>query len=409
MACELLTGSIPEPRVAKLKTIRDRNKQFVDTALVLYFPGPHSFTGEDCLEIQCHGGRAVVSRILQILSEMPHLRQATAGEFTKRAFESGKLDLVEAEGLADLITAETEMQRRLAAEQSSGGLSRLYDTWAKRITHARAMIEAEIDFADEDDVPGSVSQQVWHDMESLLQELTDHLDGAEAAEIIRDGLKVVIMGEPNVGKSSLINALVKRDVAIVTDIPGTTRDILTADMDINGYAVRFYDTAGLRQSDDVVEREGIRRAQLAAAEADLVLFLRDLSVPPRPESGLPEVPVLRVGTKADLAFDKDWEGQVDVRISSPTGAGLNDLTRLLSDHLNRLTHSSMALPTRQRHVQNLEEARKALGDACFNSNSGLDLRAEQLRVAAVSLGRITGSVDVEDLLDRIFSQFCIGK
>ncbi|OJU86366.1 MAG: tRNA uridine-5-carboxymethylaminomethyl(34) synthesis GTPase MnmE, partial [Shinella sp. 65-6] len=270
-----MCGTVPAPRHAALRSIRDRNGDVLDEGIVLFFPGPHSFTGEDSAELQIHGGRATVKAVLAALAEFEGMRAAEAGEFSRRAFLNGRMDLVEVEGLADLIAAETEIQRRLAAEQASGGLSRLYDSWAKRLTHARAMIEAELDFADEDDVPGSVASQIWDDMHALQQDILNHLADARVGEIARDGLKVVIAGPANAGKSSLLNYLAKRDIAIVTDIPGTTRDVLHVDLDISGFAVRLYDTAGLRETEDIVEQEGIRRTWLSMAEAHLVLLLSD--------------------------------------------------------------------------------------------------------------------------------------
>lgn len=408
----LMGGRIPEARFASLTSIRDRNNQLIDSALVLRFEAPHSFTGEDCLEIHCHGGRAVVMKLLEELTSFPGARHAAAGEFTKRAFENGKIDLVEAEGLADLITAETEMQRRLATEQTTGGLSRLYNNWAERITHARAMIEAELDFSDEDDVPGSVASQVWRDMRNVHGELDEHLQLAGSGEIIRDGLKVVIVGAPNVGKSSLINTLSRRDVSIVTDLAGTTRDVLTVDMNLDGYAVRFFDTAGLRESQDPVEQEGIRRAKLAADEADVILYLEDLSA----EAAQGIVPMtsarlIRVGTKSDLVdVGPETRAAFDVLVSVKSGTGFEALKAKIADSFGSIvTGNSLAIPARMRHVEKLNEARAFLGEALAFGDSGLDIRAELLRQAALSLGKITGTVDVEALLDVIFSKFCIGK
>ncbi len=410
-ALRSLCGRLPVQRRASLQTIRNRNGEKLDEGIVLFFPAPNSFSGEDCAELQIHGGRATVKAVLAALDSMEGLRAAEAGEFSRRAFLNGRMDLVEVEGLADLISAETEMQRRLAAEQASGGLSRLYDSWAKRLTHARAMIEAELDFADEDDVPGSVASQVWHDMQTLDQEILNHLAEARAGEIVRDGLKVVIVGPPNAGKSSLLNYLAKRDVAIVTDVPGTTRDVLHVDLDLAGFAVRLYDTAGLRETDDIVEQEGIRRTQLSMAQAHLLLLLSageksDWKAFTQDYVG----PVIRVQTKAD-ARDASWpKPDADVIISVRTGEGIPELLYLLSRHLPDLnTGSALALPTRQRHALNLTTAREHVQLALSAPASGLDIQAEYLRLAGQALGRVTGRVDVENLLDVIFSEFCIGK
>ncbi|AOF89666.1 tRNA modification GTPase TrmE [Sinorhizobium sp. RAC02] len=383
----------------------------LDQGIVLYFPGPNSFTGEDCAEFQIHGGRATVKVVLATLAGLEGLRAAEAGEFSRRAFLNGRMDLVEAEGLADLIVAETEMQRRLAAEQASGGLSALYDSWAKRLTHARAMIEAELDFADEDDVPGSVATSIWRDMHALKQDIVNHLAEAKTGEIVRDGLNVVIAGPPNAGKSSLLNHLARRDVAIVTDVPGTTRDVLSVDLDLSGFAVRLHDTAGLRETDDVVEREGIRRTHLSMSQAHLVLMLSEHSGADRlllDEHY--EGPVLHVRTKADI-MDQPWPNDgADVMISVKSGEGIAELLGAIGRHLPNLeAGSALALPTRQRHVANLTEARKQIALALEADVEGLDIRAEYLRRAGQALGRVTGRVDVENLLDVIFSEFCIGK
>lgn len=403
-----VAGSLPAPRNAALRTIRTRNGLPLDRGLVLTFPGPASFTGEDCVEIHVHGGKAVVVALLAELATFDDCRLAEHGEFSRRAMENGKMDLVEVEGLADLIGAETEMQRRLAMEHAAGGLSQLYDDWADRLTRARALIEAELDFADEDDVPGSVSEMVWSDMERLRTEIVVHLAGADFGEIIRDGLKVVIAGPPNAGKSSLMNVLAKRDVAIVTDVAGTTRDILQVDLNIEGYAVKLYDTAGLRETEEIVEREGIRRALKTVADADLVLSLAEIG-----ESAQIDFPgfsgkVITLGTKSDLHDGNSSD--YDLVVSSTTGAGLETLHQcLLKDLQDRSGSLSLALPSRLRHRTLLTESLQALASAVETAGAGLDIRAEYLRRSANSLGRITGRVDVEDLLDVIFSEFCIGK
>ena len=360
------------------------------------------------MEIHVHGGKAVVNTLLDELSSFENFRLAEHGEFSRRALENGKMDLVEVEGLADLISAETEMQRRLAMEHAAGGLSDLYNSWADRLTRARALIEAELDFADEDDVPGSVSDMVWADMKQLHRELSDHLAGADLGEIIRDGLKVVIAGPPNAGKSSLMNALAKREVAIVTDIAGTTRDVLHVDLNIEGYAVKLYDTAGLRETNEIVEREGIRRALRTVADADLVLSLAEIGEEPQRTFPGFAGRVLAVGTKSDI--HPGIRNGYDVLISAVDVAGLNELHELLRRDLQaRSGMLSLALPSRLRHRTLLTDSLGAVAAALASEDRGLDIRAEYLRQAATSLGRITGRVDVEDLLDVIFSEFCIGK
>ncbi|KSV64796.1 hypothetical protein N185_34700 [Sinorhizobium sp. GW3] len=409
---QALCGGVPTPRSATLRSIRSRNGDVIDSGLVLYFRGPASFTGEDCAELQIHGGRAAVNALLEELSKLEGLRHAEAGEFSRRAFQNGKLDLVEVEGLADLIAAETEMQRRLAIEHSGGGQSKIYAGWAKRLTHARAMIEAELDFADEDDVPGSVSERIWQDMSMLSQEIAAHIADAPIAEIIRDGLKIVIAGAPNAGKSSLLNALAQRDIAIVTEIAGTTRDVLSVDLSLAGFSVKLYDTAGLRETDERVEQEGIRRAREIIERADLILLLADAPDGFDVMSDFPSdtTPVLRVGTKLDRGSDGWREGAADVLVSTRTGEGMERLLDAIAAHLPDLSgRTSLSLPSRRRHVDSLRQAQRSIDDSLASQDLGLDIRAELLRLAGDAIGRITGRVDVENLLDVIFSEFCIGK
>ncbi|MBD8665989.1 tRNA uridine-5-carboxymethylaminomethyl(34) synthesis GTPase MnmE [Rhizobium sp. CFBP 8752] len=402
-AAETLAGRLATNRKASLRTIRGRNGAIIDQGLVVGFPGPNSFTGEDCVELHVHGSRAVVAALILELEQIDGLRLAEAGEFSRRAFENGKLDLVEIEGLADLISAETEMQRRLAVEQSFGGQSALYIDWAERLTRSRALIEAELDFADEDDVPGSVSERVWSEVGQIYLELLQHLETAKSGEIIRDGYKIVIAGPPNAGKSSLLNALANRDVAIVTERAGTTRDILHVDLDMSGYLVRFFDTAGLRESDDIVEVEGIRRARVAIEQADMILALNEIDSPALQNHEFSQINVLTVGTKLDAHAPSD---DFDLCISTKTGDGLELLRETILRKITALWTGSL-LPNRARQVDALKDASNFIAEAL--NGTELDLRAESLRAAASALGRITGRVDVEQLLDVIFSQFCIGK
>lgn len=406
----VLSGPLPSPRRATLRTIRSRNNQTIDKGLVLTFPVPGSFTGEDCVEFHLHGGRAVVQRFLSELGQIEGLRQAEAGEFSRRAFENGKADLVEMEGLADLISAETEMQRRLAMEQSFGERSGLYNGWADRLTRGRALIEAELDFADEDDIPGSVSDLIWNDMNALVLDMRKHLAGTTQGEIIRNGLKVVIAGPPNAGKSSLMNALVGRDLAIVTDIAGTTRDVLHADLDIGGYLVRLYDTAGLRETNEQVEREGIRRALEASRSADLVLHIEEIGKASDMSIATGDVKTIRIGNKLDKYSTSDAIRDYDLCISTKENVGLEDLRLMLIADLEALNAGSgLSLPVRARQIGHLSAALKHLEDAVAYDQLELALRSEFLRSAAHELGKVTGRVDVEQLLDVIFSEFCVGK
>ncbi|RWL81950.1 MAG: tRNA uridine-5-carboxymethylaminomethyl(34) synthesis GTPase MnmE [Mesorhizobium sp.] len=402
---ETIAGPI-KVRFTNLRTIRAADGSTIDHGLVLFFPGPGSFTGEDLAEFQVHGSRAVAAKMLETITGFEGVRHAEPGEFTRRAFLNGRLDLVETEALADLVNAETEAQRRFALSNAEGAQSELYSGWRRRLIHARAMIEAEIDFADEEDVPGSVSEAVWSDVTAMIGEIERHIEGFKAAEIIRDGFEVVILGAPNAGKSSLFNALARREAAIVTDEPGTTRDLLEVVMDLNGLKVRLVDTAGLREAAGKVEWIGIERARAKADTADLVLLLEDMANP-APIGVVPSGPrLLRIGTKSDIA--DVGAGAYDLVISSRNGSGL---ARLLDEVGSRAAASvgepGDVLPSRMRHVELLQDAMDFLRAAL--SGHSQELRAEELRLAAERIGRIVGAVDVEDLLDVIFSQFCIGK
>ena len=407
---ETLAGGLPEPRQASLRWIRKRNGERIDQAIVLFFPAPQSFTGEDCLEFQLHGGRAVVAALLQELASVGGLRHAEPGEFSRRAFDNGQLDLVEIEGLADLIAADTEMQRRLALEQSGGALSALYTGWAERLTRIRALIEAELDFPDEEDVPGAVSDQLWPLLDALATEINRHLAGTKASEIVRDGFRIAIAGAPNAGKSSLLNALAKRDVAIVTEVAGTTRDVLGVDLDIGGYLVHLMDTAGIRETGDIVEQEGVRRAFRSIAQADLVLLLKAPGAPTT-EAGLSvDDRYVTVHSKADLLDAASARESGPLYLSAKTGEGFDSLTKRIAEEIEARALPAGGLgPARKRQAGYLTRAVANIEQCLAENAMSLELKAEYLRLAAHSLGKITGQVDVEDLLDVIFAEFCIGK
>ncbi|MBC2883949.1 tRNA uridine-5-carboxymethylaminomethyl(34) synthesis GTPase MnmE [Ochrobactrum sp. CM-21-5] len=405
---ETIIGVEIEPRYAVYKTFRSRNGDPIDRGLVLFFPGPNSFTGEDCAEFHLHGGIAVVEKLLEELVEIPTCRIAEAGEFTRRAFTNGKMDLTIAEGLADLIAAETEGQRRLALQVASGAQRKLYTEWRQRLIHARAFIEAELDFADESDVPGSVSVQVWASLKTLKTEIEQHVEGGKRAAMLRDGLHVVIAGAPNAGKSSLLNFLAGREVAIISEEAGTTRDLLEVKLNLGGIPVYVTDTAGLRETASSVEQIGIERARERAAEADLVLLLEDMSEPISVSLEESAADVWMVGTKLDLKSDQSTAWQH--RISTKTAQGLDELLLSLQEFAEtRIGQIRDAVPTRQRHINLLRSTIMEIETAAERDDLALELRAENMRRASQYLGRITGDVDVEEILDVIFSQFCIGK
>ncbi|AKK20148.1 tRNA uridine-5-carboxymethylaminomethyl(34) synthesis GTPase MnmE [Candidatus Liberibacter africanus] len=398
----------PFPRTASLRCFFSSDNIILDKGLLIIFPSPGSFTGEDSAEFYVHGGIAVVNSILGELAKNPNLRHANPGEFSRRAFENGKIDLIEAESLADLISSETEMQRRISMEGMFGKLSSLYNEWIDKLTHIRSFIEAYLDFSDEEDVHNFSSKEVWNDIIFLKDEISSHISQGRFGEIIRNGYKIVISGHSNAGKSSLFNALAKRDIAIVTDIPGTTRDILTIDLDLEGYLVKISDTAGIRDTDDVIEKEGIKRALLEVENADLILLLQEINS--KTEIYFPEnIDFIFIGTKSDLYTTNFHE--YDHLISSTTGEGLEELiNKIKSILLKKLNKVSFSIPSHKRHLEHLSQAVQYLEMVSFNDKDyGLDIIAENLRLASVSLGKITGSVDVEQLLDIIFSNFCIGK
>ncbi|HYH22586.1 MAG TPA: tRNA uridine-5-carboxymethylaminomethyl(34) synthesis GTPase MnmE [Azospirillum sp.] len=405
---------VPAPRVATLTTLRDPGTgETLDDALALWFPGPRSFTGEDVVELHLHGGRAVVAGVVEALAALPGLRVAEPGEFTRRAFENGKLDLTAAEGLADLVDAETSAQRRQALRQMEGALGRVYESWRLRLTRALAHVEADIDFPEED-LPGGVADAVRPELEALIGEVDAHLADGHRGERLREGLHIAIVGAPNAGKSSLLNALARREAAIVSARAGTTRDVIEVHLDLGGFPVVLADTAGLREAaGDDIEEEGIRRARDRAASADLKIAVFDATALPSLDAAtlaLVDAGTVVVVNKTDLVASADAvvAGQEAVGVSARTGAGLRDLeARLAALAGERLAGTGAPALTRARHRAALEECRDALGRALGAPLP--ELAAEDVRLASRALGRITGRVDVEDVLDVIFRDFCIGK
>src|SRR6266480_4658322 len=417
-----LAGRIPMPRMATRALLRDANDQPIDDAVVLWFPAPASATGEDVAEFHVHGGRAVLASVFAALSSVEHVRPAEPGEFTRRAFENGKLDLTEAEGLDDLIRADTDRQRRQALRQLQGLLGDRARDWRAQIIEACALIEAGIDFADEGDVPAELIAPAVAKVTTLLGEIQHVLAGQRQSERLREGLVIAIAGPPNVGKSTLMNQLARREVAIVSPHAGTTRDIIEVQLDLDGYPVMVIDTAGIRETDDPVEQEGVRRARARAAEADLVLWMIDAQHEQSPQQGAAPIWTVRnkidldaVGTDVPKPSQAAAAGQErrlgsDFGISASRGDRVSELISALvgfaSDYLGS---GEDGLISRVRQRKLLQETADSLQRSLEVMGKGEELTAEELRAAAHCLGRLLGRVDVEDILDAIFRDFCIGK
>ena len=402
---ERLSGVLPAPRLARFAALTDPvTGEAIDQGLVLWFPGPASFTGEDVAEFHVHGGPAVVAALLAALGRIEQCRLAEAGEFSRRAFLNGKLDLTQVEGLGDLIEAETAAQRRQALGQMAGGFARIAEGWALRLTRTLAHVEAAIDFPDED-LPDDLLGPARIVAEALEREIKARLADGRRGEILRDGLSVALIGPPNSGKSSLMNALAGRDAAIVSAQAGTTRDVIEVHLDLGGYPVILADTAGIRDGADPIEAEGIRRARARAESADLRLLVLDAGAPEHLEgfAALRDAATLLVWNKVDQV-DPPAEG---LAVSAATGQGLGALIEALAARAEGMFGGDAPIVTRERHRVALEDCVLSLSRAVAGTDPALV--AEDLRLAVRALGRITGRVDVEDLLDVIFRDFCIGK
>jgi tRNA modification GTPase len=465
-ALKALMGRIPDPRRAALARVRGRDGEAIDQALALWFPGPHSETGEDVAELQLHGGHAVVAAVFAALAQVDGLRPAEAGEFTRRAFENGKLDLTAVEGLADLVKAETEGQRRQAFRQMAGALRDRSENWRSQLIQALALVEARIDFSDEADVPQDLVAPALQIARSLEGDIASVLAEGKRGERLREGVVVAIAGPPNAGKSALLNRIAKREVAIVSPFAGTTRDVIEVHLDLHGLPVTLLDTAGIRETDDPVEREGVQRARARAAAADLILWVIEAADAEKPARSSDDGEIGRV---SQLSSNENWRKPVwfirnkidlqqgvtqrsehkiqskgkserDVRVNKPlknvvknaltekneieftfrelefdisakTGEGIDTLLDALAQHAKSfLAGTESNLVTRVRHRLALEDTRAALlRTLAPELSSREDLLAEELRLASRALGRLTGRVDVDDILDVIFRDFCIGK
>ena len=418
-AVRTLVGDLPKPRRATLRQLTHGGVA-LDDALVLWFAGPASYTGEDAAEFHVHGGRAVVEALLEALAAQG-LRLAEPGEFTRRAFENGKLDLTQAEGVADLIDAETEAQRRQALGQLGGALSDRYESWRRLLVQALAMLEAAVDFPDEA-LPEDVAARARPGLEALEAEIGDALCDASRGRQVRDGFRVALVGAPNAGKSTLLNGLAERDAAIVTSTPGTTRDIIEVPLTLGGYKVLLADTAGLRATEDAIEAEGVRRAQAWAREADLRLWVIDAAmfhVKQGDGYAVAQPGDWAVINKIDIVDDVRLQELREallaqnfriIELAARKPGGVEQARSALTSHVvDALSGAEFPAATRLRHAESLTEARDYLRRALSDVGLEVELVAEDVRLAARSLSRITGRIDPEDVLDRVFSSFCIGK
>lgn len=404
---EALAGNVPTPRRLALRRLREPGSvEILDQALVAWMPGPGSFTGEDQAELHIHGGLATRSAVLRVLSDIPGCRPAEAGEFTRRAFLNGRMDLTRIEGLADLVDAETEAQRRQALRQLEGSLGGLVEGWRERLIAGLALLEAVLDFSDEGDVPTHLETEAGAVLRAIAAEIDRNLADAGRGERLREGFTVVLAGAPNTGKSTLLNAIAKRDVAIVSAIPGTTRDAIEVRCDLGGLPVTFVDTAGLRDSADPIEQAGMARTRARLGTADLTLWLMAPDAADEPSPGV-VVPVLVIATKADLSprFDA-----ADLSVSARSGVGMGSLLARIENEARAAMGGGDAVVTRERHRAALTQAREALQRADLAlAEARTELAAEDARLALRAIGEITGRVDVEHVLDRLFATFCIGK
>ena len=408
VAIETMAGQTPKPRYASLRALRDGDAHVIDHALVLWFPGPKSFTGEDCAEFQIHGSRAVARAVLDRLSQLPAFRQAEPGEFARRAVANGKMSLGAAESLADLIDSETEQQRRAALRVEEDGFNQLLARWMDHLLEASAMIEAELDFADEGDVSSFDHAAFRVKLGVLISEMNRITDLEKNGRRLREGLTIVLAGAPNVGKSSLMNALADKDHAITSPIAGTTRDSIELALELDGYLIVLVDTAGVRETEDPIEREGVRRALARINQADLVLWLDDGVTNNELAPASNGAPIWRIGTKADIRHEAHIQADYDLMISAKATGGLDKLRQ----HLIRFAHettSADGMDIRRRDMREVGEARSAL-ERCWSVDPlQLELAAEELRIARRSLNQLSIAGDSETVLDEIFGRFCIGK
>lgn len=406
---QLIIGNKPKFRYASLHNLIDSStKQVIDKAIILTFPAEQSFTGENIVELHIHGSRAIINILLKLLATYQNFRLANPGEFAKRAFLNGKMDLTAAEGLADLIEAETAVQQQQAMRQMQGKLASIYDSWRIKLVSILALIEAYLDFPD-DDIPEDIINEIGEDVLKLKTEISKHLNDQHKGEILRRGIYVAIIGAPNVGKSSLLNYLAQKDVAIVSNIAGTTRDVIEVNLDLAGYPVVVADTAGIRESEDIIEKEGINRALNRAKDANIKILMlaadEDLNIS-KEILNLNDKNAITVVNKIDRKSDIEINGAICISIKENIGLDLL-LEKLTQRIIEKFTPSADPMITRERHRYFLNSCYECLER--FTLDNPLELAAEDIRLAARALGQIVGVIEVEEVLDQIFSKFCIGK
>lgn len=400
-----------QPRYAYFADIKNQSGRLLDKAVVLYFKAPHSFTGEDVVELQVHGSKAVIASVLEALSLIPCFRLAEPGEFSKRAFYNQKMDLTAAEGLADLIDSETSEQQKYALRQMEGSLKGLYDGWRQQLLNVMAHLEAYIDFPDEE-LPADIIDNLQNTVFKVKEQIQSHLNSDNIGERLRDGFRVVILGEPNAGKSSLLNAIARREAVIVSDIAGTTRDAIDIHLDIGGYPVIFTDTAGLRETTETIEQKGIELAYSKAKDADVVICLFDgLKNTPQEFENIAENKKIYIANKADKLNPEQkstLQAQGYLLLSAKYNQGIDSLLSAISQKIkDKFSANSGALITRQRYREALNNTAVYLQE--FNFNKEIELTAEDIRLSIREIGKITGRIEVDEILDKIFGSFCIGK
>lgn len=404
----LTSHRIPKPRFMQYSKFITPHGDFIDTGMVVYFKKPHSFTGEDLAEFHIHGSIATVSLFLKTLEMFKNCRMATAGEFSQRSFLNGKIDLIQAESLADLLEAETEAQRKLTITGTSKQLTALYTDWREKLLISMAYLTSVLDFSEDEDINLLDTDLIWKELNYLVKSIENHLFYAQSSEIIKNGLKIVLVGKPNAGKSSLLNKICNKDIAIVSDIPGTTRDILEGQLILNDIKVFFYDTAGIRKTSDAIEILGIDKTKKYIEEADIIFYIKDIN-DTSSDIYYSDKNIWKINTKCDVSRETS-NNNYEFFISIYNDSSIENLLRAISKHLNKyLPKQGDILPVRHRHINLLKSTIYDIKIAIQKEELPIEIRAEYIRSAAHYMGKIIGKVDIENILDVVFSKFCIGK